>query len=344
MGQQRGRAARPEWSAWVEEGSRSPLEVLREWSRAGGAEPVPARGRPGPRPAVAPPPESPRGAAPAAAADRPAEAEAVLAELDRLVGLGPVKRTVREIAAYAAIQALRRQAGLAADPMTLHMAFTGHPGTGKTTVARLLGRLFAALGLLSRGHLVEVERAHLVGEYIGHTAVKTREAVRRALGGVLFVDEAYSLARGGEKDFGREALDALVKAMEDHRDDLAVVLAGYPLEMEWLLAQNPGLRSRVAIHLHFPDYSPPELVQIADRMLAERQYVLAPAALVRLREVILLEPHRFRAQAGNARAVRNLLERAIRAQALRLAGRGPHTREELMTLTRQDLDAALRHP
>lgn len=334
--------ARPEWSLWVEEGIRSPLEVLREWGRAGSPDSPQARARPAPHPAPSPPEGSRSGAAPSAGTERPADVAAVLAELDRLAGLDPVKRTVREIAAYAAIQVDRREAGLAAEPMTLHMAFTGHPGTGKTTVARLLGRLFAALGLLGRGHLVEVERAHLVGEYIGHTAVKTRESIRKALGGVLFVDEAYSLARGGEKDFGREALDTLVKAMEDHRGDLAVVLAGYPLEMEWLLGQNPGLRSRVAIHLHFPDYSPPELMQIADRMLDERQYVLAPAARMRLREAILLEPHRFRGAAGNARAVRNLLERAIRAQALRLAGRGPWPREELMTLTRSDLEAALR--
>ena len=164
-----------------------------------------------------------------------------MAELDALIGLAPVKELVRELAALVEIQRRRAAAGLSTEPMALHMVFTGNPGTGKTTVARLLARLFHGLGVLPREHLVECERADLVGEYIGHTAQRTREQIRKALGGVLFVDEAYALARGGEKDFGKEAIDTLVKAMEDHKDEFIVILAGYRDEMEQFLSVNPGL-------------------------------------------------------------------------------------------------------
>ncbi|CAB1128858.1 mother cell sporulation ATPase [Candidatus Hydrogenisulfobacillus filiaventi] len=270
--------------------------------------------------------------------------EAVLAELDRLVGLDEVKRLARELTAFVEVQRVRSARGLAAQPQVLHMIFRGAPGTGKTTVARLFGRLFQALGVLPRGHLVEVERADLVGEYIGHTAQKTREMVKRALGGVLFVDEAYSLARGGEKDFGREATDVLVKAMEDHRGEFLVILAGYSAEMEYFLGTNPGLRSRFAIHLTFPEYSARELVAIAARMVGERQYRLTPEAEERL--LARLEGARggLHPYAGNARLIRNWVEAAIRRQAVRLAGSGhldTLSREALMTLTWADFEGSL---
>jgi stage V sporulation protein K len=255
-----------------------------------------------------------------------------------------VKRHVREIQAFTAIQIRRALLGLAHQPAGLHMIFTGNPGTGKTTVARLLGRLFKEMGLLPSGHMVEVERADLVGEYIGHTAQRTREVVKRAMGGVLFVDEAYSLARGGEKDFGKESIDCLVRAMEDHRGQILLILAGYPDEMAWFLTQNPGLRSRFPLVIPFPDYSVEELLAIGEQMWQQRQYHLSPEARLYLR--LLIEGPRWSGQGeeGNARAMRNLVERSLRCQALRLVGRGDLTREQLMAIARTDLEQALDEP
>ncbi|MBE3581675.1 MAG: AAA family ATPase [Thermoanaerobacteraceae bacterium] len=267
----------------------------------------------------------------------PGRVEALLKDLDKLIGLANVKELVKEIRAYVEIQKRRQAEGLVVSPMSLHMIFKGNPGTGKSTVARLLGRLFKELGLLTHGHLVEVERADLVGEYIGHTAHKTREQLRKAVGGILFIDEAYSLARGGEKDFGREAIDVLVKGMEDHRDNLILILAGYKEEMEYFLETNPGLRSRFAIHLEFPDYSVDELLSIAELMLKERQYFLTPEARSELERILRREAvfgHRYN---GNARLARNFVEKAIRRQAVRLMGRAVLTREDLMAITREDL-------
>jgi stage V sporulation protein K len=268
-------------------------------------------------------------------ADRQQRIAAVMAELDGLIGLSRVKQTVREIRAFAEIGRRRRACGLLADTQSLHMVFTGNPGTGKTTVARILGRLLREVGVLSRGHLVEAERADLVGEYIGHTAQKTREAISRAQGGVLFVDEAYSLARGGEKDFGKESIDCLVKAVEDRRADVICILAGYPAEMDWFLTQNPGLRSRFPILIRFSDYTADDLVAIAAEMLAQKEYRLAPEALPYLRLRLCASPE------GNARSVRNLVERAIRCQALRLVGKPSLSRDDLMEITRSDLQQAL---
>lgn len=279
---------------------------------------------------------------PATTAVRSDAVNAVLRELDGLTGLSDVKRHVQEIQAFAAVGLRRAGLGLKNPVQGLHMIFTGNPGTGKTTVARQLGRLFAAMGLLKQGHLVEVERADLVGEYIGHTAHRTREVVRKAIGGVLFLDEAYSLARGGEKDFGKEAIDCIVRGMEEHRGELVMILAGYPAEMAWFMAQNPGLRSRFPIQLTFPDYSAPELSQIAEGMWEEREYMLSQGARTYLSS--LLERGRLKVggEWGNARAVRNLVERSLRTHAVRLVGRPEAGREDLMTIQILDLEAALR--
>jgi stage V sporulation protein K len=260
-------------------------------------------------------------------------------ELDSLVGLDSVKRLVRELHAFIVIQRQRAREGLAAEPMVLHMVFKGNPGTGKTTVARILGRILKSTGVLQKGHLVECERADLVGEYIGHTAQKTREQIRKALGGILFVDEGYALARGGEKDFGKEAIDTLVKAMEDHKDELVVILAGYRNEMQQFLESNPGLQSRFPIQIDFPDFTLEELMKIADLMLQKRQYTMTPEARRVLRERLL---HHRRLpygdeNAGNARLVRNLIEKAIRRQALRLVGQPNLSRSELMTIEAVDM-------
>lgn len=261
----------------------------------------------------------------------------VFAELDKLVGLKNVKAVVREIFALLYMQERRRQMHLKVEPVVLHMVFKGNPGTGKTTVARLLAQMFHACGLLEKGHLVEVERADLVGEYIGHTAQKTREMVKKALGGVLFIDEAYSLARGGERDFGRESIDALVKSMEDHRNEFVAIIAGYEREMDWFLATNPGLPSRFPIHLSFPDYTVSELLLIARETAQERQYTLSVGAESKLRSYF--ERGKSASTAfSNARMVRNVVEKAVRRQAVRLFDIDNLTRQTAMSLIPEDFD------
>jgi len=263
--------------------------------------------------------------------------DAVIAELEKMIGLENVKGLIKELRAFVEIQRRRQREGLMNSASTLHMIFKGNPGTGKSTIARLMGRLFKELGILSQGHLVEVERADLVGEYIGHTAHKAREQLKKAVGGILFIDEAYSLARGGEKDFGREAIDVLVKGMEDYRDNLILILAGYKDEMDYFLETNPGLRSRFPIQLEFPDYTVAELLAIARLMLEEKQYFLAPAAAAELEKILrreVLGGHRYN---GNARLVRNIIERAMRRQALRLVSKKNLSRRDLMSIEKEDL-------
>ncbi|WP_201786537.1 AAA family ATPase [Neomoorella mulderi] len=239
-------------------------------------------------------------------------------EVDSLVGLAPVKQKLREIVALVEASRARQEQGLPPLTQTLHMAFLGNPGTGKTTVARLVGELFTALGVLPSGHLVETDRSGLVAAYVGQTALKVKGVVDKALGGVLFIDEAYSLARGGANDFGGEALDALVKAMEDHRSDMVVILAGYTGQMQELFRLNPGLESRVAFTLEFPDYTPEELVRIAAAYARKRGWRFGPGAEERLLA-------RFRREAsligrlGNGRHARNVVEEAERKAALRIA-------------------------
>ncbi|HHW54339.1 MAG TPA: AAA family ATPase [Firmicutes bacterium] len=263
--------------------------------------------------------------------------EQALQELDALVGLEPVKKLVRELQAFVQVQQLRRQEGLLTEPLVLHMVFMGNPGTGKTTVARILGKIFREMGVLRKGHLVEVERADLVGEYIGHTAQKTREQIKKALDGILFIDEAYSLARGGEKDFGKESIDCLVKAMEDHKDNLILILAGYQREMAHFLRINPGLRSRFPIHIIFPDYTMEELLEIAELMLRQREYQLDKGAREEIIKILQRSSGAAVENPGNARLVRNIIERAIRRQAVRIVGQEKLEREDLMTITREDI-------
>ena len=266
--------------------------------------------------------------------------EEVLQELDSLIGLKSVKKLIIELQAFIEIQKRREKENLLTDKLVLHAIFKGNPGTGKTTVARIIGRLFKEIGVLKKGHIIEVERADLVGEYIGHTALKTREQIKRALGGVLFLDEAYSLARGGEKDFGKEAIDTMVKAMEDHKDNFILILAGYKEEMKWFLQTNPGLRSRFPLHIDFPDYSMQELLAIAEQMLRQRQYHLTEEAKKELENILFHKLIIKQEHNSNARLVRNLIEKAIRRQAVRLVNQLQITRNDLMLITWQDIHSS----
>ncbi|MGI6663066.1 MAG: AAA family ATPase [Bacillota bacterium] len=259
-----------------------------------------------------------------------------LEELESLVGLERVKELIYEVYAFAEVQKKREKIGLVSDKVVLHMIFKGNPGTGKTTIARILGKLLRNAGLLEKGHVVEVERADLVGEYIGHTAQRTREQIKKAQGGILFIDEAYSLSRGGEKDFGKECVDCIVKGMEDHAKETVFILAGYPVEMEEFLRSNPGLRSRFPIHLEFPDYSVGELTRIAELMLRKREYRLSEDAMDLLEDIIR-EKKAQEIVPSNARMVRNLIEKAIRRQAVRLVRDRAFTRHDLMMLTAREL-------
>ncbi|MGO0122215.1 AAA family ATPase [Desulfothermobacter acidiphilus] len=250
--------------------------------------------------------------------------EDVWREIEGLVGLEPVKQKLKEVVALVIASRQRVQQGLPPLYQSLHMAFLGNPGTGKTTVARLVGRLFKALGVLPSGHLVETDRSGLVAQYVGQTAPKTWQVVNQALGGVLFVDEAYSLARGqAGHDFGAEALDVLVKAMEDYRHSLCVILAGYTDETRKLFELNPGLKSRIAFVIEFPDYSPEELVEIAKKYAASRGWSLGEGA----EEELLARFQQVRAavgQLGNGRYARKVVEEAERRAAVRIArGEGP---------------------
>ena len=269
----------------------------------------------------------------------------VKADLDRLVGLGSVKEQISSIVALLEVQAQRREHGLADVATTQHLAFLGNPGTGKTTTARLLGEMFGAIGLLKRGHLVEVDRAGLVGQFVGHTAMKTNRAVRRAIDGVLFIDEAYSLSPPsiGGTDFGPEAIETLLKRMEDHRGRMVVIVAGYPKLMNSFLNSNPGLRSRFSREITFPDFSSDELVAITEKLAHDGDYHLSEGTERALHRVFLrvVRTDGF----GNARYSRNLFEQALSRQAVRLgAGKamGKLDREQLTTLEPTDFEEAAR--
>lgn len=259
-------------------------------------------------------------------------------ELDQLIGLKKVKDLVFQLQALITIQRERSRIGLKNTPNVLHMVFKGNPGTGKTTVARILGQIFRGLGVLEKGDLQEVERADLVGEYIGQTAQKTRKIIKESLGGILFVDEAYSLARGGERDFGKEAIDTIVKAMEDYRENLIIILAGYRREMEVFLQTNPGLNSRFPIQLDFEDYSLAELLKIADSMLEEREYILDKTARASLSLVLTEKRMKEGGEGGNARTVRNIVEQTIRNQAVRLYQEQDYSKRSLLHIREEDLE------
>lgn len=265
--------------------------------------------------------------------------EELLAKLDKLVGLSSVKSEIHTLVNVARVREMRKREGLKVPPGSYHMVFVGPPGTGKTTVARLLAQIFHALGLLSKGHLVEVDRAELVAGYVGQTAIKTDACVVQALGGVLFIDEAYSLASGSEQDFGREAIETMLKLMEDHRHDLVVIVAGYRDRMEEFIESNPGLRSRFTRFIDFPDYTPDELTTIFIRQAESEGYLLAEGVVDSVRKELTEAYEARTSNFGNGRLVRNLFEKSLTAQANRLAHATPN-REDLCTIIEADLTAA----
>ncbi|MEI3604841.1 AAA family ATPase [Pseudogracilibacillus sp. SE30717A] len=258
-------------------------------------------------------------------------------QFSSFVGLEHFKEIIKEIYATKLMNHKREEMGLTINKQVLHMIFKGNPGTGKTTIARELANVLFKLNILSKGHFIEAERADLVGEYIGQTAQKTRNLVQKALGGILFIDEAYSLARGGHKDFGRESIDTLVKQMEDHHDDFILILAGYPAEMEQFLSLNPGLKSRFPFHIPFPDYKLDQLIDIAIQIANEREYEISEKALWKLRSHLREKLHNKVSHFANARYVRNIIEKSIRMQAIRLLQVNEYTIKELMQLKADDI-------
>ncbi len=297
-------------------GEMARLEQILTWLESGEEEPLEA-------PPLAIPKE---------------DLETCLAELTQLAGLANVKAEIESLVRFLEINKAREKHHLKGAAMSLHMVFSGNPGTGKTTVGRIVSRIFAALGVLQKGHLVETDRLGLVGQYVGHTAKKTDDLVRQALDGVLFVDEAYALVSGGENDFGREAIDTLVKRMEDHRERLIVIAAGYPDDMKTFIDANPGLQSRFTIHLNFQDYTAPELVGIFKGFCEKNQYTLEASAEAALATQIAAELKTAGRGFGNGRHMRNLFEKAIRKHAVRLCLRKREwTKDELAQLTAEDL-------
>ncbi|MCP5272530.1 MAG: CbbX protein [Burkholderiaceae bacterium] len=301
---------------------------------------------PGQTPAAAAPADP---AAPAASAARTvgevlqeSQVEAVLDELDRdLVGLAPVKQRIRDIAALLVIDKLRLNQGLQAQTPSLHMCFTGNPGTGKTTVALRMAEILHRLGYVRKGHLVAVTRDDLVGQYIGHTAPKTKEVLKKAMGGVLFIDEAYYLYKPeNERDYGGEAIEILLQVMENQRDDLVVILAGYKDRMDTFFQSNPGMSSRIAHHIDFPDYSVDELLRISLKMLEQQHYRFDAGTEAVMRAYLerrIAQPH-----FANARSVRNALDRARLRQASRLFADRDRVlgADDLSTITAADLQAS----
>lgn len=265
----------------------------------------------------------------------------VLDELDReLIGLAPVKQRIRETAALLLVDRARARLGLSHETPTLHMSFTGNPGTGKTTVAQKMAGLLHRLGYVRKGHLVSVTRDDLVGQYIGHTAPKTKEVLKKAMGGVLFIDEAYYLYKpDNERDYGQEAIEILLQVMENNRDDLVVIMAGYADRMDRFFSANPGFRSRIAHHIDFPDYTGEELGRIADSMMDAQGYRLDNEAQAAMAEYITLR--RAQPHFANARSIRNALDRARLRQANRLFSQDrPVTAAELCTMTQADIRAS----
>ena len=260
-------------------------------------------------------------------------------DLNELIGLAGIKHDVRELYDFTKIQKLRRDAGLKTVPVSMHLVFTGNPGTGKTTVARILARLYKQIGVLSKGQLVECDRSGLVAGYVGQTAVKTQKKIEEAMGGVLFIDEAYSLARGADQgnDFGQEAIDTLLKAMEDHRDEFVVIVAGYTKPMKTFIHSNPGLQSRFNKFIEFPDYSVEELLAIFDLNCRKYQYVPDKEARDQVKTLLMLRKAQTPENFANAREVRNLFESIITNQARRIAALANPTPEEMQRIKVEDL-------
>ena len=271
-----------------------------------------------------------------AAAEKP-DFDELMEQLESLVGLEQVKKDVKSLVNLMKVRKLRQENDLPVPPMSLHMVFTGNPGTGKTTVARLVSGLYAAIGVLSKGQLVEVDRSGLVAGYVGQTALKTQEAVKSALGGVLFIDEAYSLASGGENDFGREAIETILKAMEDHRDDLIVIVAGYDGPMERFMSSNPGLESRFNKYFYFPDYTGEQLMAIFNGQCEKNGYKLTVEAQADARELFDELYEQRDENFGNGRDVRNFFEDMIVRQSDRVAALEAPDKDALMTVLPEDL-------
>ena len=268
--------------------------------------------------------------------------EELMGRLDALVGLENIKKSVKSLINYVKIRKLREENELPNPPLSLHMVFTGNPGTGKTTVARILSGLYRAIGVLSKGQLVEVDRSGLVAGFVGQTAIKTSDAVKSALGGILFIDEAYSLAPnvGSGNDFGREAIETLLKLMEDHRNDLIIIVAGYSDPMERFITSNPGLESRFNRYFFFEDYNSEELYAIFDSMCSKSEYILTDEAVEFAREhfckIYDMRDENF----GNARHVRNFFENIVSVHSDRVSALEDHTREDLVMVVLEDLKKA----
>jgi len=289
-------------------------------------------------------PEAPgeQAAQEAQAVEKEPTLEELMEKLDALVGLDNIKQNVKSLINYVKIRKLRTENELPNPPLSLHMVFMGNPGTGKTTVARILSELYKAIGVLSKGQLIEVDRSGLVAGFVGQTAIKTTDAVKTALGGILFIDEAYSLAPdvGSGNDFGRESIETLLKLMEDHRDDFIVIVAGYSAPMERFIMSNPGLESRFNRYFMFEDYNSDELFAIFDSMCAKSEYVLTDDAAAYAREHFRLLYELRDDNFGNARHVRNFFENIVTVHSDRVSELEGHTREDLTGVLREDLEKA----
>ena len=283
-------------------------------------------------------PAGPGGSDGGAEAEAPQEPEKdPMEELDQLIGLESIKSDVKELMDFVKIQKMRKDQGLKSVPVSLHLVFTGNPGTGKTTVARIIGRLYKQIGVLSKGQLVETDRSGLVAGFVGQTALKTQENIKAAMGGVLFIDEAYALTSNEQDTFGQESVDTILKAMEDHRDDLVVIVAGYTAPMEKFINSNPGLKSRFNKYIEFPDYTTDELEQIFYMNCKKYDYVVEEEVKHQIRSLIVLRKLQQLENFANAREVRNMFEEIITNQARRVAAMENPTQEDMMKITLEDL-------
>lgn len=272
--------------------------------------------------------------------EQKADLKAALDELDHLIGLEEVKKEVHQLSALIQINKIRKIHGLKTPSISHHMVFVGNPGTGKTTVARLVGKIYKALGVLSNGHLVEADRSSLVAGYVGQTAIETKSMITKAKGGILFIDEAYALAKDSKNDFGKEAIETLLKAMEDQREDFVVIVAGYPNEMKKFLDSNPGFRSRFNKFIHFENYSTKELLEILEEMAASQDYEVKRDSLNYVKDRLETEHFEEEPTFGNGRFIRNLLEAAIGSQAERLEEEEDFDIDKLKNLIPADFKAA----